>query len=93
MAPLLGEVLLAFVPGSDIIGFIQSLSQGDALGASLAMAGLIVDALGLRAIRGAIKASRIFRKGLIITRKLGRALKLLELPQKEGLELLLKLVN
>lgn len=74
MAPLLGEVLLAFVPGSDIIGFIQSLNQGDTLGASLAVAGLIVDALGFRAIRGAIKASKIFRKGLIITRKLGRLL-------------------
>lgn len=74
MAPLLGEVILGFIPGSDAIALFQAIGNEDVVGASIAMGGLVVDLAGLRAVRGAIRATRVFRKGLIIGRKLGRAL-------------------
>ena len=74
MAPLLGEVIIGFIPGSDAIALFQAIGNQDVVGASIAMGGLVVDLAGLRAVRGAIRATRVFRKGLIIARKLGRAL-------------------
>ncbi|MEW4923630.1 hypothetical protein [Algibacter sp. 2305UL17-15] len=49
---------------------MQSINEGDVLGASLAVSGLFVDVAGLSTIKGAIKGVKIFRKGLRIYRKL-----------------------
>ncbi|MEC3907485.1 hypothetical protein VOI54_10680 [Tamlana sp. 2201CG12-4] len=54
------------------------------MGASIAMAGLIVDIAGLSAVKGAIKGVKIFRKALKISRKLGRVLRAAGKAAKKG---------
>ncbi|MEC3907481.1 TNT domain-containing protein [Tamlana sp. 2201CG12-4] len=84
MAPLIGELVLGFVPGSDAIELFRSISNKDVLGASVAMAGLIVDIAGLSAVKGAIKGVKVFRKALKISRKLGRVLRAAGKAAKKG---------
>ena len=74
MAPLLLEVAIAFVPGSDVIELFRSLSNGDKIGVAIAVGGLIVDAVGGTAIKAAIKGAKIYKKATVIATKLGGAI-------------------
>ncbi|WP_346880684.1 HNH endonuclease [uncultured Algibacter sp.] len=84
MAPLITELIIGFIPGSDVLELFRSINNNDAVGASIAMAGLIVDVAGLSAIKGAVKGVKIFRKALIISRKLGRVLRAAGKAAKKG---------
>ncbi len=89
MAPLLGEIVLAFIPGSDIIELYRGINSGDAVGIAFATGGLIVDVAGLGVIKGAIKGAKIVRKVIIIYRKLGRVLKSAAKAIKRGFKVTL----
>ena len=82
--PFLVEALIAFLPGSDIIDLIRSISNDDKVGVAFALGGLIASTVGGSAIKGAIKSIRAFRKVTILTRKLGRAVKAAVNAAKKG---------
>nr|WP_321221612.1 hypothetical protein [uncultured Psychroserpens sp.] len=42
----LGEIGIAFIPGSDIIGVVEGLDEGDYVAVTFGIAGLLVDAFG-----------------------------------------------
>ncbi|WP_075341466.1 EndoU domain-containing protein [Tenacibaculum agarivorans] len=56
---LVGELLLATIPGADIIEATKSIQNGDTIGLAFALGGLLVDALGGTAVKGFIKAGKV----------------------------------
>jgi len=84
--PFLVEVLIAFIPGGDVIDLIRSIDAGDKAGVAFALGGLVASTVGGSALKGTLKSVRVIRKIGVLTHKLGRAGKAAAKATRKGFE-------
>ncbi|AUS05349.1 hypothetical protein [Pseudotamlana carrageenivorans] len=86
--PFLIEILIGFLPFSDVIELVRSLSgdEVDKLGLSFAIAGIITSAVGGSAIKGTLKSVKVIRKITKVIDALGTAGKAAAKAASNGFE-------
>ena len=74
MAPMLLEIGLALIPGSDIIEIVRGIAANDYIAVAIGIAGVTIDAVGGTIVKVIAKFGKAAYKSFKIIRALGRSL-------------------